>query len=147
MPFFFFFFFVLKSVFSPAKCDFLVNKLSIFQKKSDIFSDVSVIFTMKRSFFKNSLTMIEKILQFLAIFFSFFLFALESVFSPAKYDFLVNKLSMLQKKSDIFSDVSVIFTLKRSFFKNTLTMIEKILQFLALKRMVSYIYFDYDTEN
>ena len=54
---------------------------------------------------------------------------------------------MLQKKSDIFSDVSVIFTLKRLFFKNTLTIIEKILQFLALKRMFSYKYFDYDTKN
>ena len=69
------------------------------------------------------------------------------MFSPAKCDFLVNKLSMLQKKLDIFSDISVIFTLKRSFFKDTLTMIEKILQFLALKRMFSYKYFDYDTEN
>ena len=75
------------------------------------------------------------------------IFALKSVFFPAKCDFPVNKLSMLQKKSDIFSDVSVIFTLKRSFFKNTLTMIEKILQFLAPKRMFSYKYFDYDTEN
>ena len=53
--------------------------------------------------------------------------------------FLLNK--MLQKKLGIFSDVSVIFTLKRSFFKNTLTMLEKILQFPALKRMFSYKYF------
>ena len=84
-------------------------------------------------FLIHTLTLIQKLgplSENSTIFVLFLFFALKSVFSPAKCDFLLNKLSMLQKKSDIFSDVSVIFTLKISFFKNTLTMLEKILLFL-----------------
>ena len=81
-------------------------------------------------FLINTLTLIQKLGPLSENSTIFFCFALKSVFSPAKCDFLLNKLSMLQKKSDIFSDVSVIFTLKRSFFKNTLTMLEKIYLFL-----------------
>ena len=87
-------------------------------------------------FLINTLTLIQKVgplSEHSTIF-----FALKSVFSPAKCDFLLNKLSMLQKKSDIFSDVSVIFYSGEIIFQKYINYAGENLSSFTLKTDFSY---------
>ena len=88
-------------------------------------------------FLINTLTLIQKLGPLSEN--STIIFALKSVFSPAKCDFLLNKLSMLQKKSDIFSDVSVIFFYSEEIiFQKYINYARENLSIFTLKTDFSY---------